>query len=117
MLVTDYLLDDLALPDDTLQLFHDERADPHWLTARDVGTTRIKNNFDQRCVKEEGLGGVPPGWVRVVTIRTLFADERVVPVVGIVRVAKSSMRIFEFEELVAVLARMTRTLGFSLNVG
>jgi len=26
---TFYLLDDLALPDDALQLFHDERADPH----------------------------------------------------------------------------------------
>ena len=51
-------------------------------------------------------------------IRTLFADERVVPVVGIVRVAKSSMRIFKFEELVAMLARMTRALSFfSLKVG
>lgn len=42
VLVTNDLLDDLALLDDTLQLFHDERADPHWLTARDVGTTRSK---------------------------------------------------------------------------
>ena len=41
-------------------------------------------------------------------LRTLFADERVVPIVGIVRVTKSSMRIFEFEKLVAMLARMTR---------
>jgi hypothetical protein len=47
-------------------------------------------------------------------IRTLFADERVVPVVGIVRVAKSSMRIFKFEELVAMLARMTRASSFFL---
>jgi hypothetical protein len=44
--------------------------------------------------------------------RTLFADERVVPVVGIVRVTKSSMRIFEFEKLVAVLARVTRAFFF-----
>jgi hypothetical protein len=43
-------------------------------------------------------------------VRTFFADERVVPVVGIVRVAKSSMGILKFEKLVAVLARMTRTL-------
>lgn len=43
-----------------------------------------------------------------VMLRTLFADERVVPVVGIVRVTKSSMRILEFEKLVAVLARVTR---------
>ena len=53
-------------------------------------------------------------------IRTLFADERVVPVVGIVSVAKSSMRIFKFEELVAMLARMTRASSFfffSLKVG
>src|SRR6266446_10041256 len=41
-------------------------------------------------------------------VRTFFADERVVPVVGIVRVAKSSMRIFEFEKLVAVLSRVSR---------
>ena len=45
-------------------------------------------------------------------IRTLFADERVIPVVRVVRVAKSSMRIFEFEELVAMLAGMTRAFGF-----
>ena len=43
-------------------------------------------------------------------IRTLFADERVVSVVGIVRVTKSSMRIFEFEKLVAVFARVTRAI-------
>jgi hypothetical protein len=41
------------------------------------------------------------------SVRTLFADERVVPVVGIVRVAESSMGVFEFEKLVAVLARVT----------
>ena len=45
-------------------------------------------------------------------VRTLFADERVVPVVGIVRVTKSSMRIFEFEKLVAVLARVARAFFF-----
>jgi len=43
-----------------------------------------------------------------VRVRTLFTDERVVPVVGIVRVTKSSMRILEFEKLVTVLARVTR---------
>ena len=43
-----------------------------------------------------------------VMLRTLFADKRVVPVVGIVRVTKSSMGILEFEKLVAVLARVTR---------
>jgi hypothetical protein len=43
-------------------------------------------------------------------LRTLFADERVVPVVGVVRVTKSSVRIFEFEKLVAVLARVTRAV-------
>jgi hypothetical protein len=43
-------------------------------------------------------------------LRTLFADERVVPVVGIVRVTKASMRILEFEKLVAVLARVTRAI-------
>lgn len=53
---------------------------------------------------DEREGGKGKG----VMLRTLFADERVVPVVGIVRVAKSSMRILEFEKLVAVLARVTR---------
>lgn len=49
-------------------------------------------------------------------VRTLFADQRVVPVVGIVRVAESSMRILKFEKLVAVLARVTRALkGFIYN--
>ena len=47
-------------------------------------------------------------YVRIV--RTLFADQRIVPVVGIVRVAESSMRILEFEELVAMLARVTRAI-------
>ena len=46
----------------------------------------------------------------MVMLRTLFADERVVPVVGIVCVTESSMRIFEFEKLVAVLARVTRAI-------
>lgn len=49
-------------------------------------------------------------------VRTLFADERVVPVVGIVRVTKSSMRIFEFEKLVAVLARVARAFFFFFGV-
>ena len=46
-------------------------------------------------------------------VRTLFADERVVPVVGIVCVAKSSMRILKFEKLVAVLAGVTRTFNMA----
>ena len=52
----------------------------------------------------EGEEGVVVLWC----LRTFFADERVIPVVRIVRVTKSSMRIFEFEKLVAVLARVTR---------
>lgn len=43
-------------------------------------------------------------------IHTLFADQRVVSVVGVVRVAESTMRILKFEEFVAVLARVTRAL-------
>ena len=38
--------------------------------------------------------------------RTLFADERVIPVVGVVRITESSMGVFELEEFVAVLPRM-----------
>ena len=51
-----------------------------------------------------------------VCLRTLFADERVVPVVGVVRIAKSSVRIFEFEKLVAVLARVTRAFCFEYTM-
>jgi hypothetical protein len=50
------------------------------------------------------------GWEHICDVRTFFADERVVSVVGIVRVAKSSMGVLEFEKLVAVLARVTRAL-------
>ena len=38
--------------------------------------------------------------------RTLFTDEGVVPVVGVVRVTESSMGVLELEEFVAVLPRM-----------
>ena len=41
VLVTDYLLDDLALLDDTLQLFHDQRADPHWSMDDTIKTIQI----------------------------------------------------------------------------
>jgi hypothetical protein len=59
------------------------------------------------------VGGSKQGsGARNVTVRTLFADERVVPVVGIVRVTNSSMRIFEFEKLVPVLSRVTRAFFF-----
>lgn len=56
-------------------------------------------------------------WIVDDVLRTLFADERVVPVVGIVRVTKSTMGIFEFEKLVAVLARMTRAFLDIYNDG
>jgi hypothetical protein len=48
-------------------------------------------------------------------IRTLFADKRVVPVVGIVRIAKSPMRVLKLEKLVAMLARMTRAILVRLS--
>jgi hypothetical protein len=55
LVLTDYYysLDDLALLHDTLQFFHDERADPHWLTADD---TIKKSNLISFCV-EEGRRG------------------------------------------------------------
>ena len=37
-------------------------------------------------------------------VRTLFADETVVAVVGIVGIAKTAVGVFKLEELVAVLA-------------
>ena len=35
---------------------------------------------------------------------TLFTNETVIPVVGVVRVTQTSMRVFELEELVSVLS-------------
>ena len=64
-------------------------------------------------VSGRGRGGNDEGSV----VRTLFADERVVPVVGIVRITKSSVRVFEFEKLVAVLARVTRAFFLYITKG
>jgi len=43
--------------------------------------------------------------------RTFFPDETVVAVVGVVGVTKSSMTVFEFEELVAVFSGMSSAGG------
>ena len=65
--MTDCLLDDLALPDDTLQLFHDERADPHWLTARGVGRDdTTKTTLISVGSRKKGWGSAPC-WARVMT--------------------------------------------------
>ena len=41
-------------------------------------------------------------------IRTLFADETVVPVVRVVRVTQAAMGVLKLQKLVAVLARVPR---------
>jgi hypothetical protein len=43
--------------------------------------------------------------------RTLFPDQAIVAVVGVVCITKSSMTVLEFEKLVAVLSRMTGAGG------
>ena len=40
-------------------------------------------------------------------IRTFFADQTIIPVVRVVGIAEPSVRVFKFEELVAVLARVS----------
>ena len=40
-------------------------------------------------------------------VRTFFADETVIAIVGVIRVAQSSMRVFELQKLMAVLARVS----------
>ena len=42
---------------------------------------------------------------------TLFPDQTVVTVVGVVCITQASMAVFEFEELVAVLSRMSGAEG------
>ena len=42
---------------------------------------------------------------------TLLPDEAVIPVVRVVRVSQTAMRVLEFEELVSVLARMASAGG------
>lgn len=50
------------------------------------------------------MSGLETTTETMLCIRTLFANERVIPVVGVVGVAKSSMRVLEFKELMAVLS-------------
>ena len=69
-------------------------------------TTRAPTHTEDR----QGQDGVTqPG----VVSRTLFADERVVPVVGVVRITESSMGVLKLEEFVAVLPRMAGTARVS----
>lgn len=44
-------------------------------------------------------------------VRTLFPDQTIVTVVGVVCITKSSVTVFEFEEFVAVFSRMSSTGG------
>ena len=43
------------------------------------------------------------------TVRTLFADQTVIAVVRVVRIAQATVRVLKLEELVPVLARVTGT--------
>jgi hypothetical protein len=62
-------------------------------------TTKVPTHTENKR-GQDGIGqrGVVP--------RTLFADERVVPVVGVIRITESSMGVLELEEFVAVLPGM-----------
>ena len=48
-------------------------------------------------------------------LRTLFADETVIAVVGVICVAETSMGVFELQELVAVLSRVPCAIKRSEN--
>lgn len=50
-------------------------------------------------------------------VRTFFADETVIPVIRVVGVAESSVRVLELQELVAVLARVPCTAEVSVCEG
>lgn len=52
-----------------------------------------------------------------VLARTLFPDQTVVAVVGVVGITKSSMAVFEFEELVAVFSGMSSAEAVKVRNG
>ena len=66
---------------DSFELFHNQRPDPH---------------FDARQSKTN--------LARFINTLTLFTNETVIPVVGVIRVTQTSVRVFELEELVSVLS-------------
>ena len=45
------------------------------------------------------------------TVRTLFADQTVIAVVRVVRIAQATVRVLKLQELVTVLARMACAAG------
>lgn len=47
------------------------------------------------------------GYIEAVSVLTLFANQTVIAVVGVVGVAQSASRVFEFEKLVTVSALMS----------
>ena len=82
-----YSLRDLARLYDPLQLLHNQRTNPHF--AKHVS------------------GSVPPknhGQL------TLFANQTVITIVGVIGISQTPMRVLEFQELVAVLARVARAV-------
>ena len=80
------LLRDLTSFYNTFEFFYNKRTNPH---CREMRTKVIINDVSKRGEKR---------WL------TLFTDQTVVPVVGIIRVTKTTMGELEFEELVAMLA-------------
>jgi hypothetical protein len=72
--------------DDPLELFYDQRANPHCHHTRYY-----------KCARR---------WDG--TFHTLFANQRVISVVGVVGVAKTAVGVFKLEEFMTMLARMPR---------
>lgn len=50
-------------------------------------------------------------------VRTLFPDQTIVAVVGVVCITKTSMTVFEFEEFVAVFSGMASAEGGGVRKG
>lgn len=67
---------------------------------------RLSSLTTREPTHTENRGGQDGIGQHGVVSRTLFADERVVPVVGVVRITESSMGVLELEEFVAVLPGM-----------
>ena len=96
-------LRDLARLDDALDLLHDDGPDPHWQTPR-LASDTVLLPMDIRhptpTVQTQGKK-------RYKTVLTLFADQAVVPIVGVVRIAQPPVRVLKLQKLVAVLSRVS----------
>ena len=91
-------LGDLARLHNPLQLFHDQRADPHYKTTKPPSVP-VKHTRALQALLQ----------------RTFFPNQTIVPVVRVVRIPQPSVRVLKLEELVAVLARVACTVAHKVS--